>query len=145
MTGEKGFSLIEILAGVMIFSFGMLGVGAMLTATVRDNSFSSGLSEATLLASSQMDILLAVPYANTMLIEDADGDGADGAAGLEDDTEATADGFDLDQGKNGKFDLYWNVSPDDPMSGSKTINVIVKWGDRDNANRRLSFRMIRGE
>jgi len=147
MADEKGFSLIEILFGVMIFAFGMLGVAAMLTATVRDNTFSSGLSEATLLASNQMDLLLSVPYTSSDLL---DGVGTnDGVAGLDDVTDAvavtTADGEWTDQGKNGKFDVFWNISVDDPVPGNKTIKVIVQWGDRDNANRQISIMAIRGD
>ncbi len=144
MTDEKGFSLVEVLAGVMIFAFGMLGVAALLTATVRDNSFSSDMSEATLLAASQLDVLLAVPYDTAPeLTEAADADGADGIGGI-DDVGAKADGQWLDQGKNGKFDIYWNVVADAPVPDSKTINVIVQWGDRDNGDRRINFRAIRG-
>lgn len=146
MADEKGFSLIEVLFGVMIFAFGMLGVAAMLTATVRDNSFSSGLSEATMLASSQLDVLLAVPYGSAGLL---DGSGTNnGSVGLVDGTVAqpgtVSDFSSPNQGKNGKFTLSWNVSVDDPVVGNKTINVIVTWNDKDNA-RQVSFRAIRGQ
>jgi len=145
MTDEKGFSLVEVLFGVMIFAFGMLGVGALLTATVRDNSFSSNLSEATLLAANQLDVLLAVSYDSTdpQLTEGSDADGADGIGGI-DDVGAKADGQMPNQGKNGIFNVYWNVVVDAPVPDNKTINVIVQWGDQENGDRRVSFRAIRG-
>jgi len=148
MDDEKGFSLIEVLAGITIFMFGMLGVAALLIATVRDNSFSSNLSEATLLASTRMDILLSVAYTDSMLT-DADGDGA---AGLDHSGCAVGGGCgdapdhnDLNVGKNNNFDVYWNVADNELAPGTKTVNVIVTWSDRDNPNRRQSFRVVRGD
>ena len=143
--GEKGFSLIEILAGMTIFMFGMLGVAALLTATVRDNAFSANVSEASMLASTEMDILLSVPYTNSILT-DTDGDGVAGLDHIGDAGAADeADHRELDVGKNKIFNVYWNVADNEVATGTKTINVIVTWSDREDLNRRLNFRVVRGD
>lgn len=149
MGNEKGFSLLEVLTGVMIFAFGMLGVAALLVATVRDNAFSGGMGEANLLMASKVDQLLsmAVDYNTEPELKDRTGDAE---AGLDDAGCPAGSGTcgtnepdfnDLNQGKNGKFDVYWNIAVDRPVMNTKTIGVIVKWTDRDS-EKKVSCRVI---
>lgn len=61
------------------------------------------------------------------------GDGLDddgGNFGL-DDIEADADHSELGVGKNGLYDVYWNVAEDEPIPNCKLINVIVRWQIKD--------------
>jgi type IV pilus assembly protein PilV len=63
------------------------------------------------------------------------GDGIDdvgggGNFGL-DDIEAGADHSELGVGKNGLYDVYWNVAVDEPVPNCKMINVLVRWQIKD--------------
>jgi len=139
---EKGFSLLEVLTGVMIFAFGMLGVAALLIATVRDNSFSGSMSEANLLMASKVDVLLnmVADYNSEAALRDTDLDGIGGI----DDVGPAADHVDHLQGKNGKFEVYWNVAKDVPITNTKTIAVSVNWKDKDS-DKQVSSRVIMAE
>lgn len=137
MNGDaKGFTLVEILVGITIFMFGMLGVVALLTASVRDNAFSGNLSEASMLAASKLEVLMARAYTDSDLV-DTDGDGGGGISdadcGPADGCPTAADGMNAAQGKNGIYTVYWNIEDNSPMASCKKINVIVRWNDRDNA------------
>jgi len=133
---EKGFTLVEILAGVTIFMFGMLGVVALLTASVRDNAFSGNLSEATLLATSKIEVLMSRDYDHADLT-DADGDGSGGLdhvdCGPSGACANKADGMDSNQGKNQIYTVYWNIAENAPMQHCKQIKVFVTWGGRENS------------
>jgi len=145
---QKGFSLVEVLAGMMIFAFGMLGVAALLVTTVRDNSFSGSMSEANLMMASKIDELLSKSedYNTEPELKDRTGESVLGLAyagcpaGSGTCTDEP-DFNDLDQGKNGKFDVYWNIATDSPVVNTKTIGVVVKWTDRDSP-KKVSCRVI---
>ena len=65
------------------------------------------------------------------------GDGIDEVAaggsnfGLEHIGTGAADHSELGEGKNGMYEVYWNVAVDEPMPNCKTINVIVRWQVKD--------------
>ena len=147
LVNERGFSLVEVLAGVMIFAFGMLGVAALLTATVRDNSFSGSLGEANLFMANKVDILMGKATVNfeDSDLQDITGDALGGlgyygcaaGGGCAEEPDFT----DLNQGSNGKFTVFWNVAEDIPVIDTKTISVIVTWTDRDSL-KKISCRAI---
>lgn len=130
---EKGFSLIEVLAGVTIFMFGMLGVVALLTSSVRDNLFSGNLSEATMLATSKIEVLMSRDEDHADLV-DTDGDGIGGIDDVDvPGAAAGADGMDVNQGKNSIYTVYWNIADDVPIVDCKQIKVFVAWSGRENS------------
>ena len=59
----KGFTLIEILVAVVIFSFGLLGVGGLMTISVRNNHNGYLRSQANFLAENMIDRMRANPVA----------------------------------------------------------------------------------
>jgi type IV pilus assembly protein PilV len=158
MKNSRGFSLLEVLLGVTVFMIGMLGVTALNISSLKSNTFSGNMSEATFIAADKLEELLAMDYA---LIQDgADGDGTDedllpagvpyfgdgidddgGNFGL-DDIGADADESETGIGKNGIYDVYWNVAEDEPMPNTKTINVIVRWQIKD-VWRQINMQLVR--
>jgi prepilin-type N-terminal cleavage/methylation domain-containing protein len=154
----RGFSLIEVLLGISIFMIGMLGVTALNISSLKSNTFSGNLSEAALLAGTQIEELMATDYDDIL---DNDGDGTDqdtnddgidniggGNFGL-DDIGAGADEEDLDAGKLEMYNVYWNVADNEPVSvpppgttRTKTIRVIVQWFVKDQS-RQISMDVIR--
>ena len=163
----KGFSLIEVLLGISVFMIGMLGVTALNVSSLKSNTFSGNLSEATLLASAKIEELLATDF------DDIVSGGTNGNAfaedenkdGMDDDDDADtgnnkdgtanfgldifgagADGTDTNQGKKHMYTVYWNVADSKPIivtpSRTKTINVIVEWFVKDEP-RRISMQVVR--
>jgi hypothetical protein len=55
---SRGFSLLEVLLGVSVFMIGMLGVTALNISSMKSNTFSGNLSEATVVAASTIEELM---------------------------------------------------------------------------------------
>jgi prepilin-type N-terminal cleavage/methylation domain-containing protein len=140
----RGFSLIEVLLGITIFMIGMLGVTALNISSLKSNTFSGNLSEATFLASTKIEELMAMEFDEVLFFSDVDNDGscqtctpfvnqdadddgidddaaapgthdADANFGL-DDFGADADYADPPTGKNLMYTVYWNVAESEPIT-----------------------------
>ena len=83
MQNSRGFSLIEVLLGISIFMIGMLGVTALNISSLKSNTFSGNLSEATLLAATKIEELMATDFDDIVdggadgTNQDVDDDGMD--------------------------------------------------------------------
>ena len=66
MSGSKGFTLIEVLVAMAIFSIGILAVASMQLAATKGSSSARLSSEAAVLAQSQMESLVALKYDPTL-------------------------------------------------------------------------------
>ncbi len=153
---ESGFTLLEIMIAIVIFSIGLLSIAAMQTKAVNTNTIAFDLSEATAIAETKMEELTILPFTDTDLtdtdgdgdasVEDADNDGDDdddddgnpddddadgdvGSFGLDDNTTLTADNNDI---SNPTYSVFWNIAdgvpvPNTTTSKTKTIRVIVNW------------------
>ena len=60
----SGFTLIEVMIALVIFSFGILGLYAMQISSVNGNTAARKRTEAVSWAANQMEILLETPYAS---------------------------------------------------------------------------------
>jgi hypothetical protein len=143
---SRGFSILEILLGITVFMIGMLGVIALNISSLKSNTFSGNMSEAVVIASGKLEELMALDFDDLV---DTDNDGTDQDLGnTGSDTDAfgglnfglehtgtgagEADGFDLAVGKNGMYNVYWNVAVGEPLSErTKIVNVIVEWYIKD--------------
>jgi type IV pilus assembly protein PilV len=115
---QAGFTLLEVLVAVVIFTIGILSVNAMQIAAIGGNTAANRITQSTTWASDRVESLLGLDYGDTVL---NDGNG-DGDAGL-DDVGASADGNLTSP--DSKYSIYWNVSDDSPFIGVKTIRVII--------------------
>ena len=59
---ERGFTFIEVLIVIAIFSIGVLAVAVMQVTTINTNTAARLSGEATALASNQMEVLMALDY-----------------------------------------------------------------------------------
>jgi type IV pilus modification protein PilV len=59
-----GFSLIEVMIAMMIFSFGILGLYALQISSVNGNAGARKRTEAVSWAANQMEVLMERPYAS---------------------------------------------------------------------------------
>ena len=122
----KGFTLIEVLIVMAIFSIGILAVAAMQMTSTKGNASARRMTEATALAENQIENLMQLPY------------------GDEDLNPAT----NPHPGPQGSpYTINWNVTEidldADGTNDSKTVDVTVSWsygGDRN-----VSIQYIRPE
>jgi prepilin-type N-terminal cleavage/methylation domain-containing protein len=122
----KGFTLIEVLIVMAIFSIGILAVAAMQMTSTKGNASARRMTEATALAENQIENLMQLPY------------------GDEDLNPAT----NPHPGPQGSpYTINWNVTEidldADGTNDSKTIDVTVNW--RYGGDRNVSIQYIRPE
>ena len=167
MPNSRGFSLLEVLLGISVFMIGMLGVTALNISSMKSNTFSGNLSEATLIAASKIEELMVLDFedadlsdvdddGNRVTDRDADDDGVDASGnnfGL-DDVGSDADHYPGDlttvtattvTKNNIVYTIYWNVAENEPISvdpmRTKRVNVIVEWTVKGEP-RRISMSTI---
>lgn len=64
---EKGFSLIEVLIGLIILAIGILAVAGMQITSIVGTSFSSNLTQASVLAQDRLEFLKGLPLNDARL------------------------------------------------------------------------------
>ncbi len=70
-TGEKGFTLVEVLVASAIFTFGMLAVLGMLITAMGGNAQGRQMTEATNLAAAKIEDLKQTPYSQLASLSDS--------------------------------------------------------------------------
>jgi type IV pilus assembly protein PilV len=105
---RKGFTLVEVMIGLVILAIALLGIAGMQLIAIRANHSSDYVTSATVLAKSQLEYLKNLPYTNPAL----DG-GTHAAAGVT-----------VPQ----PFSMSYNVVVDAGAS-TKTIVTTVSWTD----------------
>ena len=118
---KKGFTLVEIMIALTIFSMGILGVAVMQISAIKGNASSSRLTTASAVAQGRMEELLALNYTDPLLSDTnrsmtADGTDADGT-----DQDQNNDGID-DNGGNFGLDL---LPPLSVISGRMDLHNIL--------------------
>ncbi len=100
-----GFSLLENLISVAIFSVGILSISMLFTQTMTYSHFSEKFAVAVNLARAEMERLRNTPYTNIVSEE----------------TTKTVD--------NVPFRLVWEVSENTPVKSVKRVVMHVYWTD----------------
>jgi prepilin-type N-terminal cleavage/methylation domain-containing protein len=67
LSRKNGFSLIEVLIALVLFAVGMLGVGAMQIGSIKGNSFSQEVTQATVLSQEKLEELKKMPFDDSNL------------------------------------------------------------------------------
>ena len=99
ITRCDGFSIIETLIALSIFSIGILAVATLVLSAIGENASARRITEATALAEGRLEQLMALPY--------------DTIAG----GNTTA----------GAYQVDWNVAEDVIVAQTKSITVTVSW------------------
>ena len=104
----KGFTLIEVLLGLVILAIGILGVASMHIGSVRGNFFSNNLTQAAILAQDKLEHLKYMSY---------------------DDSNLKSGEYDEGIIPDTIFSRQYQVA-EDKGNSIKTITVTVQWIDK---------------
>ncbi len=162
--GAAGFSLIEVLLALAVFSIGLMAVAGMQIASVNKNSAASMNTLAVEYASQWVEQLMNLGT-TADITENGTDDDSDGTVDEADEVLAypqlaagthTPDNFDgMDWDDNGVvdlppseefgdiFDLSWSVTNSTPGTSTtvKEITVTVRWAQ---GNKQISLNALRG-
>lgn len=145
---SDGFTIMEILIAMAIFSIGILGVTKMQISATSGNSSSRGWTEATTVGQQQLEMLMSLNY-NNPLLQDVNGDGTNQDA---DDDGQDDDGndFGLDETNapdqsvtiNTLYNVSWNIAVDEPVTDSKKIRLKVRWQSSGFGPKEIVFNSV---
>ncbi len=100
---EHGFTLIEVLTAMAIFSIGILGVFAMQTTAANGNSSARRVTNIATVAADHVERLILLPYDH----DDLDGGNHVGPVAPD-------------------YSVTWTITDDIPVTGTKTLQVTVQ-------------------
>jgi hypothetical protein len=141
---RRGFTLVEVFAGIMVFAFGVLALYRLQAAGIQNNSFSHHITRSTSVAHTQLERLSALDYDHNDL-DGPNGDDSgidntvDGSGNVMAGTKEWSDGTDPDS----PYRIFWNVVGDDPIADTKRIRVIVTWADAGGGVHRLALESMK--
>ena len=116
---KKGFSLIEVLVGLVLLAIGLLAIAGMQVTSVRGNFFSHYMTQATYVGQDRLELLDNIPIDSAALQAGNHNDGTINIAGI-------------------AFNRSYIVTVNGDI---RTIVYTVSWND--GVNRRISFSTIR--
>jgi len=64
---QRGFSLLEVLVGLIVLAIGLLATAGMQLSSIRGNHFSSDLTQATVLTQNKLEELKNLPFSDPKL------------------------------------------------------------------------------
>ncbi|HDR15353.1 MAG TPA: prepilin-type N-terminal cleavage/methylation domain-containing protein [Desulfobacteraceae bacterium] len=109
MKSQEGFTLLEVIIAISILAVGLLAVAAMQDSAMKATVEAYNTTERTIRAQDRMELLLSLPYKDSMLL-----------AGSHSDASAPPG-----------YTITWNVDEDDPVTNSKKVTVFVSRQDRN--------------
>jgi prepilin-type N-terminal cleavage/methylation domain-containing protein len=114
---DGGFTIIEVLLALAIFSIGILAVGGMQIRSINENAAARIQSEETTVAADWLERLMKLPYDHDML-------------------EPSGNPHQVIEGT---YRVSWSVAEDDPINNVKTIALSVTSANRNGKRVRLNF------
>jgi type IV pilus assembly protein PilV len=135
VTNSKGFTLIEVMVALGVFSVGFVAFLMMTTTAIRGSANASRINDAGNWAGDRLESLLRMPYDSGTNGLDDDGDTV--ADNNEEQFDAIVDDIDdMDRvdgaadysitSPDNNYTIYWNVAQNEPGMNMKTVRVIVR-------------------
>jgi len=133
---EKGFTLVELLIASVILGIAFMGLANMQISTINSNSNSSRLTKAIILAQDKMEELKNLNRDHPDLADTNPGNNGNLRQSIDPEDSDHKESHIEIKGETAQYipDLYyesytriWNVADNTPLSGRKTIVVIVSW------------------
>ena len=125
---QTGFSLIEVLVGLVILAVGLLAMAGLQATSVRGNAFSNNLMQATYVAQDRLEFIINLPLDSSQL-----------QAGNYNPGPIT-----ISTPERSYSSVVFNPSYTVVVNGNlKTINYTVTWND--GVNHSISFSTIRSQ
>lgn len=119
LSEESGFTLIETLVAMTVFTIGILSLYAMQVSAIQGNSSASRMTTAATAGADQLETIFAMDYD---ALVDTDNDSVAGLYHYEETVAEVADGkATTSDGST----IYWNVANDSPMPATKRVVVNV--------------------
>ena len=110
---DKGFTLIEVLIAISIFSIGMLAVASMQISAISVNAAAGRMTDRIIWAQDKIEELMALPYSDPWLEAAGNPPGLDSANNTHEETNP--DGY----------TVSWDVTDNNPVPNTKLIIVSV--------------------
>ena len=139
---EQGFTLIEVMAAIVILTFGLLAVGSMQISAMRGNFMGGNTSIALSLTSQKMEDLLNKPYNHADLDDSVSGNNSTLSSVTSVDHQETLSEEGV-VGANAFYRRIWNIAdPPTSPTNTKNVMVIVTW---ENNRHRVSIGSIKNQ
>ncbi|MBF0379271.1 MAG: prepilin-type N-terminal cleavage/methylation domain-containing protein [Desulfamplus sp.] len=121
LSKESGFTLLEILIAMSIFSVGILAVAGMQISSIRGNDSAAGFTEALIVGQSKLEYLSLIPYTDPLL----------------GDTNGVYPANKNDHA--GKYDFFWSVD-DIAAPTAKKVKLRVQW--KESGTRQIEIESL---
>ena len=125
MKQQHGFTLIEVLITMAIFSIGILALTALQISGMSSNQFARTLAHASTLAGDKIEKLMLIDSGDDLL-----------TAGDHIEDPAPTEG-------QITYNMVWTVTDDVPTTGAKTVDIRITW-NYNGKDRLLNLKYIKG-
>jgi len=126
MRSQHGFTIIEVLIAIAVFSIGILGVAAMQIASVKGNASAQGVTDIAVYAADRLEKLMVLPYNDNEISAGQHSIGAGNVTMTTDGIDNNFDGLIDEAGETGPLTIGWTVTDDEPIVNTKTVVVTVR-------------------
>lgn len=124
-SAERGYTIIEVMIAIAIFSIGILGAWALQNTSTIGNTSARNLTIGASCASDRLEQLIQLPYAHADLLA-----GNHAPSQVSDGIDNNFDGEIDEPGESGSLRMTWLITDDAPIPQTKTIRVDVAMRQR---------------